>query len=229
MLAMAQVLVERSTYFTSLRDYPLVTGNYRPVFIGVVGLFEGSSVPRSSSPAPLRPRHPRSRGRALRPPPPPHRRRRPLRRPRPPLPRALVRADLGALGRVDMPALFFSAAGLLVFVRTGGKGGKRRYLAFPLFWLAFFTRRTPSSPAAVSCTCCSVPIGKKPSARVSSSPFPPSSLRAPRLRHLRGSVAAPRPLHGRRGVRVAADGRELREFLLIASPSSASWWPASSF
>jgi hypothetical protein len=49
-----------------------------------------------------------------------------------------------------MPALVLSAAGLLVFVRTGGESGPRRYLAFPLFWLAFFTRQNALlAPAAV--------------------------------------------------------------------------------
>ena len=37
-LAMVQVLRTEGTYFTSLRDYPLVTGNYPPVFVGLVAL-----------------------------------------------------------------------------------------------------------------------------------------------------------------------------------------------
>ncbi len=150
-LAMAQVLVERGTYFSSLRDYPLVTGNYPPVFIGLVGFFEwliGPSlfVPRMLGAlatlglvavvfALVR----RLTGDRV-------------------LAAALALLFLapwfvqtwGALGRVDMPALFFSAAGLLVFVRTGDEAGWRRYLAFPLFWLAFFTRQNALlAPAAV--------------------------------------------------------------------------------
>jgi 4-amino-4-deoxy-L-arabinose transferase-like glycosyltransferase len=150
-LAMAQVLVERGSYFTSLRDYPLVTGNYPPVFIGLVGLFErlfGPSlfVPRLLSilatlglVAVIYALVRRLTGdRAL----------------------SVAVAFLflspwfvqtwGPLGRVDMPALFLSTAGLLVFLRTGGEAGWRRYLAFPLFWLAFFTRQNALlAPAAV--------------------------------------------------------------------------------
>jgi len=37
-LAMVQVLGDHGNYFTSLRDYPLVTGNYPPVFNGLVAL-----------------------------------------------------------------------------------------------------------------------------------------------------------------------------------------------
>ncbi len=150
-LAMVQVLGDRGNYFTSLRDYPLVTGNYPPVFIGLVGLgfaLFGPSLffPRLLSilatlglVALLF---------AL------------LRRLTGDLSLSLALALLflapwfvqtwGPLGRVDMPALFFSAAGLLVFVRTGEEAGPRRYLAFPLFWLAFFTRQNALlAPAAV--------------------------------------------------------------------------------
>ncbi|HEY7514492.1 MAG TPA: glycosyltransferase family 39 protein, partial [Vicinamibacteria bacterium] len=150
-LAMSQVLVERGNYFTSLRDYPLVTGNYPPVFIGLVGLFERLFGPSLFVPrllcvlatlglvvviGALLLRLTGDR----------------------PLSAALALLFLapwfvqtwGALGRVDMPALFLSAAGLLVFVRTGGEPGWRRYLAFPLFWLAFFTRQNALlAPAAV--------------------------------------------------------------------------------
>src|SRR5262245_7608683 len=37
---MVQVLGDRGNYFTTLRDYPLVTGNYPPVFVSLVWLGE---------------------------------------------------------------------------------------------------------------------------------------------------------------------------------------------
>jgi 4-amino-4-deoxy-L-arabinose transferase-like glycosyltransferase len=150
-LAMSQVLRERGTYFTSLHDYPLVTGNYPPVFIGLVALFEALFGPSLFVPrllcvlatlalvAVLYALVRRLTGDRV-------------------LSVALALLFLapwfvqtwGALGRVDMPALFLSAAGLLVFVRTGGEAGWRRYLAFPVFWLAFFTRQNALiAPAAV--------------------------------------------------------------------------------
>jgi hypothetical protein len=49
-----------------------------------------------------------------------------------------------------MLALLFSGAGLLVFLKDEGRGGLARYRAFPLFWLAFFTRQNALlAPAAV--------------------------------------------------------------------------------
>ncbi len=150
-LAMAQVLAEEGTYFTSLRDYPLVTGNYPPVFIGLVrvgmALFgPGIFFPRLLSILAtlglvaalflllLRLTADRTLSLAL---------------------AFLFLAPWfvqtwGALARVDMLALFLSVAGLLVFVHTADESGPRRYLAFPLFWLAFFTRQNALlAPAAV--------------------------------------------------------------------------------
>jgi 4-amino-4-deoxy-L-arabinose transferase-like glycosyltransferase len=150
-LAMVQVLRTQGTYFTSLRDYPLVTGNYPPVFVGLVALGDllfGPSIffPRLLSilatlglVAVLVVLLRRLTGDGV---------------------LALAFGFLflapwfvqtwGALGRIDMPALLFSVAGLLVFARTGEEAGTRRYLAFPLFWLAFFTRQNALiAPAAV--------------------------------------------------------------------------------
>jgi hypothetical protein len=150
-LAMVQVLGARGDYFTSLRDYPLVTGNYPPVFVSLVWLGEALFGPSIFFPRLLCVLATLG------------------------LVAALVALLLcvtgdralslalgllflapwfvqtwGALGRVDMPALLLSVAGLLVFVRTGESGGPRRYLAFPLFWLAFFTRQNALlAPAAV--------------------------------------------------------------------------------
>ena len=71
--------------------------------------------------------------------------------PRPSLPRALVRADLGAARtrgharRSSCPRPGSSSSSA-----PAGKSGPRRYLAFPLFWLAFFTRQNALiAPAAV--------------------------------------------------------------------------------
>src|SRR5262245_20535134 len=139
---MVQVLGLRGTYFTSLRDYPLVTGTYPPVFVGLVRLGELAFGPTIFFPRLLsilatlglvavlvallrRITGDRVLALAL---------------------GALFLAPWfvqtwGALGRVDMLALLFSVSGLLVFLRTGEDAGARRYLAFPLFWLAFFTRQ----------------------------------------------------------------------------------------
>jgi 4-amino-4-deoxy-L-arabinose transferase-like glycosyltransferase len=150
-LAMVQVLGTRGTYFTSLRDYPLVTGNYPPVFVSLVWLGEVAFGPTIFFPrllsvlatlglvAVLMALLRRLTGDRV-------------------LALALGLLFLapwfvqtwGPLGRVDMLALLFSVAGLLVFLRTGEDAGARRYLAFPLFWLAFFTRQNAViAPAAV--------------------------------------------------------------------------------
>jgi Dolichyl-phosphate-mannose-protein mannosyltransferase len=150
-LAMVQVLGDRGNYFTTLRDYPLVTGNYPPVFVSLVWLGEALFGPSIFFPRLvcvvatlgltavlvaliLRLTADRALSFAL---------------------GLLFLAPWfvqtwGALGRVDMPALLLSVAGLLVFLRTGESDGARRYLAFPLFWLAFFTRQNALlAPAAV--------------------------------------------------------------------------------
>lgn len=54
------------------------------------------------------------------------------------------------LGRVDMLACLLSVLGLLVQERADERRGARRFLAFPLFWLAFFTKQSALlAPAAL--------------------------------------------------------------------------------
>ena len=145
-LAMVQLLDDLGTYFTSLRDYPFVHGNYPPVFIGLVWPFYrllGPSlfVPRLLSLLAtlglLAVLH------AL------------LRRLSASPGVAAALTGLAAapwfvqtwapLGRVDMLALLFSLAGVLAFVR-----GARPSLVFALFWLGFFTKQNALlAPAAV--------------------------------------------------------------------------------
>ena len=145
-LAMVQLLEERGNYFLDMQDYPFAHLNYPPVFPALVWPsfhFLGPSlfVPRLlSTLATLA-----VLGAVF----------------------GLVRAATGsralgaaaagiALGpwflqtwapmaRVDMLAIFFSLAGLFAYVR-----GARLPLAFPLFWLGFFTKQNALlAPAAV--------------------------------------------------------------------------------
>jgi len=150
-LAMVQLLAERGTYFPDMQDYPLVHGNYPPVFIALnwpLYAFFGPSLffPRLLSL----------------------------------LSTALLLGALffllvrllgdrltaaflslcfltpwfvqtwAALGRVDMLACLLSLLGLLFWERDREQAGWRRYRAFPLFWLAFFTKQNALlAPAAV--------------------------------------------------------------------------------
>ncbi len=150
-LAMVQLLAERGTYFPDMRDYPLVHGNYPPVFIALnwpLYAFFG--------PALFFPRLLSLLATAL-------------------LLGALFllldrllgdRLTAGflslsfltpwfvqtwaGLGRVDMLACLLSLLGLLFWERDREQAGWRRYRAFPLFWLAFFTKQNALlAPAAV--------------------------------------------------------------------------------
>ncbi len=150
-LAMVQLLAERGTYFPDMRDYPLVHGNYPPVFIALnwplYALFGPSLFfPRLLSV----------------------------------LATALLLGALfllldrllgdrltagflslslltpwfvqtwAGLGRVDMLACLLSLLGLLFWERDREEAGGRRYRAFPLFWLAFFTKQNALlAPAAI--------------------------------------------------------------------------------
>jgi len=139
-LAMVQLLAERGTYFTSLRDYPFVHGNYPPVFI-LLNL----PLYLAFGPTLLAPRLlsllatlgivvtlarllQRQTGGRL-------------------YSWAVALAFLAPwfvqtwapLGRVDMLACLLSLAGLHVFAKA--EGSQQRWLAYALFWLAFFTKQ----------------------------------------------------------------------------------------
>src|SRR2546422_5603852 len=149
--AMVQLLAERGSYSPDMRAYPLVHGNSPPVFIALnwpLYAFFGPSLffPRLLSL----------------------------------LSTALLLGALffllvrllddrltaaflslsfltpwfvqtwAALGRVDMLACLLSLLGLLFGERDREEAGWRRYRAFPLFWLAFFTKQNALlAPAAV--------------------------------------------------------------------------------
>jgi 4-amino-4-deoxy-L-arabinose transferase-like glycosyltransferase len=140
-LAMVQLLAERGTYFTSLRDYPFVHGNYPPVFPllnlpAYLWLGPTLLVPRLLSVL-------ATLGLVV-------------------VLARLVHKETGsfalggsfgllllapwfvqtwaALGRVDMVACLFSLAGLHLFQRSGPKG-RGRWLGYACFWLAFFTKQ----------------------------------------------------------------------------------------
>jgi hypothetical protein len=150
-MGMLQVLAERGTYFLDLRDYPFVCGSYPPVFLllswPLYSLFGPqvfvvrlvSIVATLGLLAALWALLFRLTGDRI-------------------LSAALTLLFLAPwfvqtwapLGRVDVLAIFFSVAGLLVFLGDEGTEGLRRYRAFPLFWLAFFTRQNALlAPAAV--------------------------------------------------------------------------------
>ncbi|PYQ24348.1 MAG: hypothetical protein DMF79_01960, partial [Acidobacteria bacterium] len=150
-LAMVQLLAERGSYFPDMRDYPLVHGNYPPVFIALnwpLYAFFGPALffPRLLSV----------------------------------LSTAVLLGVLfllldrllgdrltagflslsfltpwfvqtwAGLGRVDMLACLLSLLGLLFWERDREEAGGRRYRAFPLFWLAFFTKQNALlAPAAI--------------------------------------------------------------------------------
>jgi hypothetical protein len=149
-LAMVQLLAERGNYFTSLRGYPYVHGNYPPVFPllnlpAYLWLGPTLLVPRLLSVLAT-------------------------------LALVLVLARLvhketgsiglggsfgllvlgpwfvqtwAALGRVDMVACLFSLAGLHFFHRFGPEG-RGRWLGYVCLWLAFFTKQNALlAPAAV--------------------------------------------------------------------------------
>ncbi len=149
-LAMVQLLAERGTYFTSLRDYPFVHGNYPPVFplLNLPGyLWFGPTLlmPRLLSVLATV---------AL-----------------VVVLAVLVRRETGslalggscgllllapwfvqtwaALGRVDMVACLFSLLGLHLFHRAG-PDGRGRWLGYACLWLAFFTKQNALlAPAAI--------------------------------------------------------------------------------
>jgi hypothetical protein len=149
-LAMVQLLAGRGSYFTSLRDYPFVHGNYPPVFPllnlpAYLWLGPTLLVPRLLSVLAT-------------------------------LALVLVLARLvqretgdvvlgssfgllvlgpwfvqtwAALGRVDMVACLFSLAGLHLFHRFGPEG-RGRWLGYACLWLAFFTKQNALlAPAAI--------------------------------------------------------------------------------
>jgi hypothetical protein len=150
-LGLTQLLAERGTYFLPLVDRPLVHGIYPPVFMLLILPFHVVFGPTLVVPRLLSVvstmlvvlaafRLLREQGAE-----------RPL---------AVAFALLlpvpwfvqswAPLARVDMLALLFSMAGLLVEQRTRGATGWRRYTSFPLFWLAFFTKQSALlAPAAV--------------------------------------------------------------------------------
>ena len=147
---MVQLLAERGTYFTSLRDYPFVHGNYPPVFPllnlpGYLWLGPTLLVPRLLSVLATL---------AL-----------------VVVVALLVRRETGslalggsfgllllapwfvqtwaALGRVDMVACLFSLLGLHLFHRSGPEG-RGRWLGYACLWLAFFTKQNALlAPAAL--------------------------------------------------------------------------------
>lgn len=149
-LAMVQLLAERGSYFTTLRDYPFVHGNYPPVFPllnlpGYLWLGPTLLMPRLLSVL-------ATLGLVL-------------------VLALLVRRETGslvlggsfgllllgpwfvqtwaALGRVDMVACLFSLAGLHLFHRSGPLG-RGRWLGYACLWLAFFTKQNALlGPAAV--------------------------------------------------------------------------------
>src|SRR5262249_41408854 len=150
-MGMLQVLAERGTYYLDLRDYPFILGSYPPVFLllawppyalfgpyvfvvrlvsiaatlGLLAVLQALLVRLTGDRA---------------------------------VSMALTLLFLAPwfvqtwapLGRIDMLALLFSLAGMLVFLRDEGATGVRRYRGFGLFWLAFFTRQNALlAPAAV--------------------------------------------------------------------------------
>lgn len=148
-LAMVQLLAERGNYFTSLRDYPFVHGNYPPVFPLLDLPFYLAFGPNLLAPRLLsllatlgivlvlglllR----RETGRTL-------------------YASAFALAFVApwfvqtwaALGRVDMLACLLSLLGLHLFLAHGEDRG--RWLAYACFWLAFFTKQNALlAPAAV--------------------------------------------------------------------------------
>ena len=150
-LAMVQLLAERGAYFPDMRDYPLVHGNYPPVFIALnwplYALFGPSLFfPRLLSVLAtavllgvlfvLLHRLLGDRSTA-----------------------ALLSLSFlapwfvqtwAALGRVDMLACLLSLLGLLFWEGDRAEAGWGRYRAFPFFWLAFFTKQNALlAPAAV--------------------------------------------------------------------------------
>jgi len=150
-MGMLQVLAERGTYFLDLRDYPLICGSYPPIFLVLVWPFFSLVGPYVFFPRllsilatlgllavlyTLLARLARERLLSI----------------------TLTLLFLAPwfvqtwapLGRVDLLALFFSLAGVLVFLRDEEVPGLRRYRAFPLLWLAFFTRQNAIlAPAAI--------------------------------------------------------------------------------
>lgn len=145
-LMMVQLLDVRGNYFVSLRDYPFIHANYPPVFIALVWPFY-----RLFGPSLLAPRLISTLATvgllvvlyAL------------IRRLGLTVGLSTALAGVAAcpwffqtwapMGRVDMLAFLLSIAGLLVFVREGPLA-----VAFPVFWLAFFTKQNALlAPAAV--------------------------------------------------------------------------------
>lgn len=145
-LTMVQFLDERGTYFMDMHGYPYVHLNYPPVFPVLVWplhrwLGPTLWVPRLLSLTATAGILAVIYGIAR----------------RLGLPRAVALAVAGValcpwfvqtwapLARVDMLAVFFSLAGLLAFA-----AGARLWVAFALFWLAFFTKQNALlAPAAV--------------------------------------------------------------------------------
>lgn len=149
MLAMAQLLATRGSYFPDLADYPLLVANYPPVFIALTAAGQ-----QAFGPSLLFPRLvglAASLGIVA-------------------VLFALVRRladDAGvaaavavlfvmpwfvttwaALARVDTLAILFSLAGLAVVLRRGVT--RHAWPALPLFWLAFFTKQNALlAPAAL--------------------------------------------------------------------------------
>jgi hypothetical protein len=186
-LAMVQLLDERGTYFMDLHGYPYVHLNYppglSPCSCGPFHRWLGPTlwVPRLLSSLAtlgivaavyaLARRFGHSRGGAA----------------------VLAGIALcpwfvqtwGPLARVDMLAIFFSAAGLLAFRR-----GARLGIVFVLFWLAFFTKQNALlAPAAVLL---SIALSG-PTAAIRGRPR--------RLRRAAGHPVRPaRPRHPRRGL-----------------------------
>ena len=136
-LAMVQLLHEKGTYFTHLRDYPFVHGNYPPVFIALVWPFYAAFGPSLLAPRLLSLVATVLLAAALF----------LVLRKRLSLSAALAAAftaialapwfvqTWAPMGRVDMLAFFLSIAGL--GLAADGAAGK----ALPLFWLAFFTKQ----------------------------------------------------------------------------------------
>jgi hypothetical protein len=148
-LAMAQLLSERGTYFPTLRGYPLLVANYPPVFIGLTATLQLAFGPSLLGPRLLSFLSTLGVLAVLY-----------------PLLRRLAGArwigaaltvlfvlpwfvtSWAALARVDMLALLLSLGGLAVVERHGASA--RAWPALPLFWLAFFTKQTALvAPVAV--------------------------------------------------------------------------------
>jgi 4-amino-4-deoxy-L-arabinose transferase-like glycosyltransferase len=149
-LGMLQLLAEKGNYFTRLDQYPMVHGNYPPLFLLLNVPFYHLFGPTLFYPRLLSLLSTlgvgclvfwilrRRTGQAAY-----------------ALLFALVLAcpwyvrTWAALARVDMLACFLSLAGLAVFDSHGERPGRGRYLAFSLFWLAFFTKQNALlAPAA---------------------------------------------------------------------------------